>query len=99
MGRKTNRQRFIEYVLNDIENDNYWAKLKTALYKETILHYKNNSPRWLYDTITNYTGDYWDYMNQNVKHTKEELITDMGNVLEGPIIDKILEGLDNLTVL
>lgn len=98
-GRKSNRQKFIEYVFNDIETNSTWDKLKIALYKESILHYKTNSPKWLYDTITNYSGTYWDFMNQNIKHTKEELITDMGYVLEGPVIDKILDGLDKITVL
>lgn len=101
MARKSNRQKFVEYLFNDIETDDYWKELKSALYVEKILHIENNQQTHLYDTIKYMAETYWDYQINNVSSelTKEELITDMGEVLDTPLIKSLTSYLNTITVL
>ena len=96
MGRPTKRTQFVKRLLKEIEDGEY-PEIRTALYKEYILHLTTNSPRWLYDTIVSTATQYWDYMNsREPKNDIEELITDMGFVLDDiPLIDKLIEGLNS----
>lgn len=102
MARKSNKQKFVEYLFNEIETDElYWKEIKSALYVEKILHIQNNTPTQLYDTIKYMAETYWDYQINNVSPelTKEELITDMGEVLDTPLIKSLTSYLNSITVL
>lgn len=99
MGRPTKRTQFIKRLFKDIETDPWWQTYKDALYKEYILHLTTGSPRWLYDHIKHTAESYWDYMNQSINYDIEELITDMGDVLDTPITRKLIEGLTGETTL
>ena len=101
MGRKSKKQLFVEYVFKDIENDPYWKDIKAALYAERILHLTKNEPLLLYETIKYETESYWDYQLNFVdpQLTKEELITDMGDVLDTPLINKLKDSLNSTTVI
>lgn len=101
MARKSNKQKFVEYLFNDIETDEYWKEIKSALYVEKILHMENNTTTQLYDTIKYMAETYWTYQINNVSAelTKEELITDMGEVLDTPLIKSLTSYLNTITVL
>lgn len=101
MGRPTKKQVFIRTLLHEMETDSAWSDFRTALYKEYILHINEGTPRWLYDTIIEHASSYWDYMINNVDKnlSPEELITDMGDILENPVTDKMIQSLKDETVL
>lgn len=99
MGRPTKRTQFIKALFKDIETEPTWQTYKDALYKEYILHLTTGSPRWLYDHLKYTAESYWDYMNQSISYDIEELITDMGDVLDTPITRKLIEGLTGETAL
>ncbi len=99
MGRPTKRTQFVKRLFNDIETEPTWETYKDALYKEYILHLTTGSPRWLYDHLKYTAESYWDYMNQSISYDIEELITDMGDVLDTPITRKLIEGLTGETAL
>lgn len=101
MGRKSKKQQFVEYLFRDIENDPYWEDLKSALYVEKILNFTRNEPLLLHNTIKYEAETYWDYQTTCVSPelTKEELITDMGDVLDTELINKLKTSLNLNTVL
>lgn len=101
MGRKSKKQLFVEYVFKDIENEPHWEDLKSALYVERILNYTRNEPLLLHNTIKYEAETYWDYQTTCVSPTltKEELITDMGDVLNTELINKLKTSLNLNTVL
>lgn len=101
MGRYTKKQKFIHLLKSELENTDSYSPLKVSLYKEYIQHLTTNQPRWLYDTVITAAESYWDYMITNVDRTltPEELITDMGEVLDTPVIRKMIDSLDNVKVL
>lgn len=103
MGRKTKKQKFIDYVLYDIQTGEItgdWHKLKTALYVEQIQHLKQNKPTLLYDALVSLMDYYWDYqqsVDSNI--TKEELINEIGDLFDTDLIHKLTDSLYNTTVL
>lgn len=101
MGRPTKKQVFIKTLIKEIESEPAWEDYKDALYKEYIIYLTTNSPRWLYDHLLHTAESYWDYMTTQVDpHLQpEELITDMGDVLDTPITRKLIEGLTGVTAL
>lgn len=101
MGRPSRKTLFIRALLKEIETQPEWETYKVALYKEYILHLTTNEPRWMYDTIIDDAASYWDYMTKEVDPTltPEELITDMGDYLDSPIIVKTIESLKDREVL
>lgn len=100
MGRPSKRTIFKKMLLNEIETDPTWESFRTALYKEYILHLTTGEPRWMYDSLLAQADAYWIYMTTQVDPnlTPEELITDMGDYYDTPIITKTMESLKNTTV-
>ncbi len=101
MGRPSKKTLFKRALLNSIETDDTWIDFRLALYKEYILHLTTGEPRWMYDSLLAQADSYWDYMTTNVDPTltPEELITDMGEYYDTPIIQKTMESIKNTTVL
>lgn len=101
MGRPTRKTVFVRRLLEEIETEAAWEEYRTAIYKEYILHLTTGEPRWLYDAIVREAEHYWDYMTTNVDRTltPEELVTDMGEVIDGPLVKKTLETLNKTRLL
>ena len=101
MGRPSKKTLFKRALLNSIETDSCWEDFRNALYKEYVIHLTKGEPRWMYNEIIAQADSYWDYMTKEVSPdlTPEELITDMGEYLDTPIIVKTMESIKNHTVL
>lgn len=101
MGRPTKKSQFLKMLFQDIEQEPTWELYRIPLYKEYIQHINQGTPRWLYDHLYHLAEEYWDYMTTEVDpHLQpEELVTDMGDVLDTPITRKLIEGLTGEKVL
>lgn len=101
MGRPTKKTQFKKALLKAIETEPTWEDFKTALYKEYILHLTTGEPRWMFDSLLAQADSYYDYMISNVDSTltPEELITDMGEYYDTPIITKTMEAIKDTTVM
>lgn len=100
MGRPSKKTLFLKELLKDIETEPTWEEYKLALYKEYILHLTTGEPRWIYDTIIKEASSYWDYMlSKDPTYTKEELLTDMGDVVDTPLVLKSMESIKDTLLL
>ena len=87
-------------LLKEIETDPGYTEFKDALYKEYILHLTTGTPTWMLDSILAQCDFYYDFMmTRDPNLTPEELITDMGDYLDTPVILKTMEQLNNTTVI
>lgn len=100
MARPTKKTQFKKLLLHTIETDPTWEPFRMALYKEYIIHLTTGEPRWMYDSLLQQADSYWDYMIHNVDSslTPEELITDMGEYYDTPIIQKTMECIKDTTL-
>lgn len=101
MGRPTKKTQFKKALLKAIETEPTWDDFKTALYKEYITHLTTGEPRWMFDSLLAQADSYYDYMTTRVDPslTPQELITDMGEYVDTPIITKTMESIKDSTVL
>ena len=101
MGRPTKKQQFINYLFKEIETEDGWLTYSVALYKEALLNHKIGWPRLLYRHIAEVAGCYWDYQINEVDSdlTKEELVTDMGDVLDDKLTRKLIYKYTGVTAL
>ena len=100
MGRPSKKTLFKRLLLKEIETDTTWEPFRTALDKEYIIHLTTGEPRWMYDSLLAQADSYWDYMTTKVDSTltPEELVTDMGEYYDTPIITKTMEAVKDTTV-
>ena len=100
MGRPTKRQQFVTYLFKEIETEEGWRDYRDAIYKELLINQKCGWPRLLYNHLINLAELYWDCMTSECPDlTKEELIADMGDVLDDKLTRKLIEKYTGITAL
>ena len=100
MGRPTKKQQFINYAFKSIETEDRWIEYRDAIYKEALINQKTEFPRTLYNHIIWLLGTHWDWMQEiDPHHTKEEVITDIAEVLDDTLAKRMIERYKQATVL
>lgn len=100
MGRPTKRQQFLDYAIHYLETEDRWIEFRDAMYKEALISQKTGFPRTLYNHIIWILGVHWDWMQEiDPHHTKEEVITDIAEVLDDTLARRMVERYKDVTAL
>lgn len=99
MGRPTKKQTFLRMLFDDIEEEG-WEEYQIALYKEEIIDLKTHKGRPFYDYLMSQASSWWDIQVEiDPKVQPEEILTEMGDVLDTPVTRKFIFQLDPVSVL
>jgi hypothetical protein len=100
MARKSNKQKFIEELLQQVETDPQYLELRSALYKEFILHLMMGKPRRLYDNFVENASFSYDYHKEvlNDPDPRSSLIGHM-TVISSDLMENAIKEVNKLKVL
>lgn len=100
MARKSNKQKYLEELLHQIETNPNYIDLRSALYKEYILHLTEGKPRILYDHYIDQALFLYNYYKDVLKDPDpQSSITSDMNILVSDVLQDVIKSTNDLNVL
>lgn len=100
MARKSNKQKYLEELLLQIETNPNYIDLRSALYKEYILHLTQGKPRTIYNHYVDDAIFCYNYYKDVMKDPdpRTTIINDL-NIIVSDLMKDAIKSTNDLNVL